>query len=179
MKKRKKKIIGICVSITFLYFFLPLPRVTEQQEIAIQESAFRFLYDSEHYGHKEKLKTFYVKIGKGKLFDSFEDWGKGGSCLEMKDPSSQLLCALNDFPIEVKPGSLVLNSDPYVITATHQKRGEHIVLFAAGPIIKSLGLSRCRTFYDGGSLCAAEFESLFVWTPFGWKHLYSFMLWVS
>lgn len=177
MKKRKKTIIWICILIVVLYFSLPLPFITENQEIAIQKSAFNFLYNSEHYGHKEKLENFYIGIGKGKLFDGFST--NCESCLEIKDPSSRLLCALNDIPIEIKPGSILLKMDPNEMIAAYRERRERFFLFAAGPIIKSLGLARCRTFYDGGGLCAAEFESFFVWTPLGWKHIFSLMLWVS
>ena len=179
MKKRRKRIVWTIVLIFVLYFFLPLPFITEKQEIAIQENAFRSLYDSEHYGRKERLKTFYVEVGEGGIFDSFGGPNSGPLYLEEKDPSGQLLSALNDFPIEVKPVSVLHKTDPNDVIVAYRERDERAIFFGVGPIVKSLGLARCRTLYDGGGLCMAEFESFFVWTPFGWKHLFSFMLWVS
>lgn len=179
MKGRKRIIIWSCLLAVILYLFLPLPFITHTQELAIQKQAFCHLYDSGHYGRKEELNTCYIQIGEGKLFDGFESRDNNNTELRLTEPSDQLLEAMSDFPIKICSGFLCNESDSDSESTDSDRPRDRKVLFGVGPILKSLGLARCRTFYDGGCLCAAEYESFFVWTPFGWKHLFSFMLWVS
>ncbi len=177
-KKRKKRIIFACLLIIGLYLFMPIPHVSQKQRLAIHEQAFRFLYLSEEYGHKEKVDACYVDIGYGKLFGAF---GPGNErLLKLKDPHDNLIRALNDLPTTIKPGSEYPQIDWDNPEAKEDyKFVQNSVCFGAGPIFKSLGLARCRTYYEGGPLCAAEYETFFVWTPWGWKYLFSFMLWIS
>jgi hypothetical protein len=147
--------------------------LTENQEIAIQESAFRFLYNRGDFGQKESVKTLYIDIGEGELLATFIDWKEDGSVFKLKTPSERLISALKDLPVEIRPGLEFQATDPNRFSIQNEQ-GQSAILFGVGPIIKSVGLARCRTYYDKGMLCAAEYESLFIWTPLGWKHLFSF-----
>ena len=179
MKKRGKKVRWLLGLVVAVYFFLPLPTVTEKQATAIHEQAFRFLYNSEDYGPKESVEVFYIDIGHGNILGTF-GFCQNEHSLKLRDPDESLMTALVDWPTVVKVGSEFPQIDWDCPEAKeNQESIQNTVNLAAGPILKSLGLARCRTYYDGGPLCAAEYESLFAWTPFGWKHLFSIQLWVS
>ncbi|MDH4203587.1 MAG: hypothetical protein OEV87_11945 [Phycisphaerae bacterium] len=173
MKKRRKKTIWVVVLMVILYFFLPLPFVTEDQKIAIQQAALYSVYNRGDFGQKESVKTLFVNIGEGEFLATFFEIKENGSVFKIKDPSRQVIQALNGFPVEIRSGSEFVPTDPNWVSVVNE-RGERGILLGVGPIIKSLGLARCRTYYDAGPLNAAEYESFFIWTPFGWKNLFSF-----
>ena len=160
------------------YFFVPIPWITNSQKLSIQEVAFNYLYDSEGYGSKEKRGVFYIDIGKGGIFESYYDMDIGRRTMESAEPSGELLSRLSEWPTQVKAFSMYRPVDPNSVVV-HNEKGEPGVILSVGQIIKSLGLSRCRTHYYGNGLCAAEYETFLVWTPFGWKHFFSWRLWVS
>ncbi len=174
MKKKRKRIIWTIVLVFIIYFFLPVPFITKHQELSIQEKAFHFLYDREDYGPKERVKTLYIDIGEGGLLATFFDIKENGSVFELKSPSPQVIKALSDLPVEVKLGSEFKPTEVDGMIPVLNEQGDSAVLLGVAPIIKSLGLARCRTYYNCGPLCSAEYESFFIWTPLGWKHFFSF-----
>lgn len=178
VSKKRKKIILILISILVFYFFIPVPIVTKNQEVSIQEKALTVLYNQQEYGPKEQIQIFYVEIGKGKLFDPFFDPDDGTYILTTEDPSDQLINKLQLWPNKVKPASGYRPADPNDIVV-HNEQHERGIFLSVGPIIKSMGLARCRTYYYGGGLCSAEYETFLIWTPLGWKHLFNFRLWSS
>jgi len=178
MKKKKKKIILILLGILAFYFFVPVPFITKNQQFSIQESALTFVYNQLSQSFKEHVKVFYLEIGKGKLFDSFIDMGDGSSYLSTEDPSTHLLTKIQRWPHKIEPGSNFHPADPNAVVVVNEY-GEPGLFLSVGPIIKSMGLAQCRTGYWGGGLCSAEYETLLIWTPLGWKHLFSLKVWQS
>ena len=175
MKKRQKRIFWAIVFFILLYIFMPLPFMGS---FAVQECAFRYLYDAEQYGRKDRVKTVYLTIGEGNPFGSFAEWPGKGPSLKSNDPPDQLICRLSDLSVEIKPVSMYDSTWGESFTED-ERLAQLCITFGAGPVIQSIGLARCRTFYHGGGLCAQENESFFIRTPFGWKHLFSFRLWIS
>lgn len=176
-KKTRKRIIWATVLFILLYFFLPIPFMKEH-DLAVQESAFRYLYDAEEYGRKAYIKVLYLQLGEGNPFGYFFFWNGSKPILAAVDPPDRLMKRLSAMPVHVKPAS---EFDPtaWEKLTPEEQRNQKGVLFGVGPVIKSFGLARCRTYYDGGLLCSQENESFFVWTPFGWKHLFSIRLYIS
>lgn len=176
-KKKKRRIIWATVLFILLYFFLPIPFMKEH-DLALQESAFRYLYDAEDYGRKAYVKILYLQVGEGNPFGYFVNWSGSKRVFKAVDPSDQLLDRLSVLAVQVKSAS---QFDPtaWEQLTPEEKHNQMGVLFGVGPVIKSIGLARCRTYYDGGALCSQENESVFIWTPFGWKHLFSIRLYIS
>lgn len=178
MKKKKKKIILILLGIFVFYFFIPIPFITKNQELSIQESALTFLYNHQRYGPKESLQICYIQIGEGGLLDPFFDYDGRSyhTLLTYSDPTEQLLNRIKEWPVKIEPASHYLPADPNGFVARNEQ-GELGIFLSVGPIIKSMGLARCRTYYWKNGLNAAEYETFLIWTPLGWKHFFSIRMW--
>lgn len=127
----------------------------------VQAVIIQKLYEDEDYGHKEKLKTCYIMTWEGEMKYEHQE----------VDPSPDTLRRLQSTPITVKPVSQLQIPDKTI--------GTQSMVFGVTAVQRSLGLAYCRGCYDGGGLCGAEFLTLSIWTPFGWKPFVFLRLWVS
>jgi hypothetical protein len=157
IKKRKKLLLLLVI---VLYFFLPVPS-SRKQTANIQSVIIQKIYEDEDYGHKEKLKTCYIMAWEGEMRDEHKEF----------DPSPATFQKLQVMPKVVKPVSQLQIPDKSI--------GTQSMVFGVTAVRRSLGLAYCRGCYDGGGLCSSEFLTLSIWTPFGWKPIVFFRLWVS